>query len=557
SSGGVLTNAQGVAEAVDFFANTTAGTYNVVATLEVDDQTVEDVAPVNFVLTNTPGNAAGLSIVSGDDQTSPLNQAFDDPFVVQIVDANGNLVSGETVDFAVAAGNGGASASLSENSSVTNADGQAQVTATANGTAGTYSITASSGTLTPVSFTVTNREGPTVEETQTAIADFMLNRANLILSNQPDLIGRFKGNTSSGGRLGTLQIEANEASQTFSFSTSRSKILSGMRKNEAALANMTKSLDQQAKLHARLLPQALPLNPVDNASQDTSMMDVLSAAGDAGDKDVRANSAVPAAEIDPSRFGTWDVWLEVHGSRSKSEISETSLGLAYLGAHYFFDDHTLVGLLGQIDWADETNFSTNAHVDGVGWMVGPYIAGQVPAQKLFYEARVAYGHSDNTISPDNTFSDGFDTERFLASAKASGSFSYGDYTVSPEARVSYFEETQNAYTDSIGNLIPEQTISLGEFRFGPEVSRTFVIGQDMQLETTLGASGVFNFAIRDENASQGFALGDEDFRARFDVGFKLANSAGLSVAASGFYDGIGSDDFESYGGTLKLVVPLN
>ncbi|MEM7215941.1 MAG: DUF1573 domain-containing protein, partial [Pseudomonadota bacterium] len=427
--------------------------------------------------------------------------------------------------------------------------------------------------------------GTIIEQTQTAIADFLLNRANLILSNQPDLIEQFQGNTGGGGEFGALQLNANEASQTFSFSTSRSKILSGFDRQQTELLTgqsvdplavlqapssssspagpATVPVGEEANLHNRLADEASSSHALafggneDDASDNRGIRSVLRSLGTNSRDDTQGADAVTDDGVAPSRAGTWDVWLEIYGSRSTSDTSESSLGVGYVGAHYFVDDYTLVGLLGQIDWADESNSATNSSADGVGWMVGPYIAGQVPGEPLYYEARVAYGQSDNDISPLGTFTDAFETTRFLASGRVSGSFVYSDYTISPEARVSYFEETQESYTDSLNNVIPEQTISLGEVRFGPEVSRTFTLEDGMQLETAIGASGVFNFAVDDNNASQGFGLGNEDFRARLDGGFALIGPDGMQFTITGFYDGLGISDFESYGGSVRVVVPFN
>ena len=82
-----------------------------------------------------------------------------------------------------------------------------------------------------------------------------------------------------------------------------------------------------------------------------------------------------------------------------------------------------------------------------------------------YEARVSWGRSDNNVSPFGTYTDSFDTERWLASGKISGSFMMDQVNVKPTLEVSYFHETQLAYIDSLTNVIPEQSISLGELRF--------------------------------------------------------------------------------------------
>lgn len=217
----------------------------------------------------------------------------------------------------------------------------------------------------------------------------------------------------------------------------------------------------------------------------------------------------------------------------------------------------LVGVLGQFDWAEEKNSAVNSYVDGKGWMVGPYIVGKVPDQNLYYEARASWGRSSNEVSPDGTYTDGFDTTRWLASAKLSGSHVVGDVTIRPEARISWFEETQESYTDSIANQIPEQTISLGEVRFGPKLSRSITLDDGTLVQPSIGISGVWNFGIKEGKTSQGFAIGSNDLRARLDGGLSINTTHGWELALTGFYDGIGINDYDSYGGGVRLTMPLN
>jgi outer membrane autotransporter protein len=189
-------------------------------------------------------------------------------------------------------------------------------------------------------------------------------------------------------------------------------------------------------------------------------------------------------------------------------------------------------------------------------MVGPYIAAKMPGQHLYFDARAAWGLSDNKISPTNTYEDSFDTERWMASAQISGKMKLDAVTIVPAVSVSYFEETQKAYTDSLSNRIPKQTFSQGEVRAGPTFSREFVRDDGIRLIPSFGISGVWNFDLEDTTASQGTTLGTEDFRVRFDAGIRTLTTDSWYVDLNGFYDGVGASDYYSYGGRAKLTVPL-
>ncbi|MDB5339501.1 MAG: hypothetical protein JWN70_5120 [Planctomycetaceae bacterium] len=135
-------------------ANGFAGSYTVSATA------TNVTNAVSFNLTNNIPSV--LDVISGTPQNTSLNTAFTSPLIVSVTDILGSPVPGTTVTFV--APEGGASAILSSSSAVTSPTGLAMVTATANGSAGSYTITASVGPLN-VTFNLTNDS--TIKETPT------------------------------------------------------------------------------------------------------------------------------------------------------------------------------------------------------------------------------------------------------------------------------------------------------------------------------------------------------------------------------------------------------
>src|SRR5262249_14824406 len=112
--------------------------------------------PVVFALTNTPGAAASVAVVSGSGQSATVATAFANALLVEVKDAFGNLVPGASVAFAAPAS--GARAVLSGSTATTNASGRASVSATAGTVAGGYAVTASAGTGS-AGFALTNQRG--------------------------------------------------------------------------------------------------------------------------------------------------------------------------------------------------------------------------------------------------------------------------------------------------------------------------------------------------------------------------------------------------------------
>ena len=149
----VTTDADGYATAPAFTANTTLGAYDVTAsTAHVDD--------VTFSLTNAPGLPSTLAVEAGDDQSTGVGTAFATRLKVLVEDAWDNAVPDARVTFT--APGSGAGGTFAGSSTVTSdADGFAEAPVfTANGTAGSYTVTAScTGVATPASFDLTNEQG--------------------------------------------------------------------------------------------------------------------------------------------------------------------------------------------------------------------------------------------------------------------------------------------------------------------------------------------------------------------------------------------------------------
>ncbi len=151
-----VTNASGVATSQVFTANTTAGAYTVTAS-------ATGATSASFSLTNTTGAAANLTATSGSGQSAKVGTAFANPLVATVTDSGGNGVMGVSVTFTAPAvgasglfADGGTPAIT--DTEVTDASGNATSTVfTANAmAAGPYNVVATSGTLTPVNFALTN-----------------------------------------------------------------------------------------------------------------------------------------------------------------------------------------------------------------------------------------------------------------------------------------------------------------------------------------------------------------------------------------------------------------
>jgi hypothetical protein len=148
------TNAQGVATAPVFTANSVAGSYTVTATV------AGVTTPANFLLTNLAGAAASVTATAGSSQSAVINTAFATRLQATVKDAGNNPVPDATVIFT--APSSGASGTFAGGqttaTAITNSQGVATAPAfSANSIAGTYTVTASvSGVGTAANFSLIN-----------------------------------------------------------------------------------------------------------------------------------------------------------------------------------------------------------------------------------------------------------------------------------------------------------------------------------------------------------------------------------------------------------------
>ena len=137
------TDGAGVATAPTFTANARAGSYAVTAT--VAGVTTNP----GFSLTNLAGAPASITAAGGTPQTTPINTAFAQRLAAAVKDSFGNPVAGAVVTFNAPTSGASGTFAGGVNKAKTNAGGVAIAQVfTANGTVGSYTVTATAGTQT-------------------------------------------------------------------------------------------------------------------------------------------------------------------------------------------------------------------------------------------------------------------------------------------------------------------------------------------------------------------------------------------------------------------------
>jgi hypothetical protein len=354
-----------------------------------------------------------------------------------------------------------------------------------------------------------------ISKTTGLIGQLLEARAQLILTNGPDstrrierLTGNYSGQggvsgfgMSFGGDMLPFGLRFTERDATFSYSLRR------------AMAKDNKSDDERGELG------------FDGLYAD------------------RNGDAPP----DP-----FDIWVEGKFARFNAEGGDGNFGILHAGADYLVTPGLLLGLGGQLDWTDMEG-EDEAEMDGFGYMIGPYLTARL-SENFFFDARAAWGQSYNNVSPFGTYEDEVDATRWLISGALIGRFDLDRFTIQPKAEVAYFEEKSEEYEDSLGFDIPSVKASTGTFTFGPRVSTQMELNDFTRIEPFITLEGIWTFA--QENTATTVAespgLEDKGLRGRGEFGFTLFGGGSSSLSASGFYDGLGSSDFEAWGGEIQL-----
>jgi len=121
----------------------------------------------------------------------------------------------------------------------------------------------------------------------------------------------------------------------------------------------------------------------------------------------------------------------------------------------------------------------------------------------------------------------------------------GAFTFSPMLAMSYFGETQHAYADGMGNVVPAQKIGLGSLDFGPRLSY-LIKREGLDIKPSIGLIGSWDFKV------DGAGFKSTELSARVESGVDLRLDGGATLNAKAFHDGLGVAD-RSYGGSARLI----
>ena len=413
------------------------------------------------------------------------------------------------------------------NASVSTSGGVGQISA-ANVAVGSYSVTAADLTA----------QGYAITDISCNDSDSVANLAGrsiaLELSAGEDLVCTF---TSANAREAA-------AVAIYSFLTGRNALILShqpdLQRRLDRLAGDDMPGAGSASAYGMAVPGSgeLPLNATlsrDSARIGTSLAMAESALGD---KDRAARA--------------FDIWAEGYFSSVSLGSQDANFSMFYLGADLRVSDGLLIGaMVSRDDYGDKGSFDAG-DAEGDGWMAGPYLTARL-APQFYLEARAAWGSSDNRVSPLQGQVDAFDTNRSYYSGSLIGQMELGRQTMlRPEVTVRYLKEKQAGYIDSLNVAIPGQTVDQGDISFRPRLSHTVGFDSGWSLRPFAEVEGIYTFGTAPDGAVANLLPANiadifGDFRGRVEGGFDVFSTGSFRASLSGFYDGIGADNYSSKG----------
>jgi len=369
-----------------------------------------------------------------------------------------------------------------------------------------------------VTFNGTRMQMP--QQTGILINQFLVYRLNLLIQDDPDRVqflrripGALWGDPGVGGSTSGTPLNfagsSDDLSTQMSFSTSLTRI---------------------ASAH-------------DAVEKSAGASDAMAYAGGG-----LPFKAPPKPSVKPD--SPFDVWIEGRFSQFKAQAADTSssgsFGIVYAGADYMLTQALLVGVLVQYDWTRDRSqqlLLPASTIEGQGTMAGPYVSGRL-SPNLFFDARVAWGLTDNRVSPLGAFQDSFGGNRWLAHGNLVGNWVFG-------------------------NAIASQTVSLGRMSVGPEFAYRFLGADGLLYEPQFSVKGVWDFqrpgvqvlggvpVLGGAPVVGGLVVGTDALRARTELALLAKAANGFSLRGAVAYDGVGSSSFHDVSGRLWLNFPLH
>lgn len=562
-------NSSGIASG-SVSANGIVGAYEVEASVTGID------TAVTFDLANLAGAAASVAVQSGDAQSATVGTAFASPFTVKVTDSYGNPLSGVTVTFTPpATGAGGAFGSDPE-TAVTDAQGVATSgTFTANGTAGSYSVSASVSGAAPASISAENLPADVDPPALPVVAALSPNHGPAAGGTSVTITGdNLAGATAVtfGGISASFQVVDNSLFVFSPAGTGTVDVLVTTQDGTSAAGTESRFTydvapgPDRAEEAAKLDAVQQSLSPVvagqSSRAISSSIMDAVSLGLTGGTQTrfsptdmflaygpARETAPGPFDEVLTSGSGTLSdnvsVWLDTKGQGILPLSATPERGWQVNltgGVGLRVTPDILVGTLAGQEQFSYHSEDTDTTLSGRGTSLGAYAGwdlGGVLASLGLVNSVLDY------TAETGSASGGFQASRWLLMGKVSGQYELGAFSVEPSAALLAVWEAQEGYTDTLGGEHEARDFGSASASAGLRIARAMPINADWELSPFGGI-----FVEADADSEDGAT--SADMSGRLSAGAALTSSGGLAIGINGDLGGLGTDTITlSVGGNAR------
>jgi hypothetical protein len=273
-------------------------------------------------------------------------------------------------------------------------------------------------------------------------------------------------------------------------------------------------------------------------------------------KDNTTSSTTPEVtqsngNIDITTTGSQPVWATMQGSWSEFGTADSSYFFGAVGAHTNLSSDAWVGIMLEFDRLTQTDGASSS--EGDGYLVGPYFVAKLPNHPLFIEGRLLTGQTENQVSVvgvGGPATETFDTQRTLASIKVAGQLNYGELVLTPSLTATHLRNEQDAFTNTQDNIVAAQGIEVNSVAAGLNFAQPVSLSNG-ELMLTGGVSSFWS-SSRGTGIAATDAAVTEGPRGRITLGASYTLPNGVVLSTGAFYDGIGLNDYESYGLDLEV-----
>ncbi|WP_088343694.1 MULTISPECIES: autotransporter outer membrane beta-barrel domain-containing protein [Rhodomicrobium] len=299
---------------------------------------------------------------------------------------------------------------------------------------------------------------------------------------------------------------------------------------------------------------------IDKAVQTAA---VMNAKGDPAQVSISTSvQSLAAAEGYAFADNKLDMWVEGKVGQFSQEFDENgqrydSQGNAHLvnlGTDYLIRPGVMIGAMLQFDQYNESYSALDADTTSHGMMFGPYASVRL-APDVFFDARAAWGGTDNDAAlPDGTRVS-FETERQLVRGQLTANRKLFGLQFTPTVGLAVIEDRFTHPEELPEGTLQDYATAMGRLGVGSAVSYKFKLddGGYLQPSAALSTGWTLNGV---DDLGTGSHLANET-GAKAEAGLMLGTSDGISLQATGAIEGIGQEDYSAWSGSLSVKAPLN